>query len=172
MFRNPALEMGVAKNHAYETRLRWTGNTGTGTETYAGYGREFVVSIDGKPDITGSADKMFRGTSSLPNPEDLFLTSISSCHMLSYVALCARQGVNVLSYEDHATGILALDDKWDGKFSQVTLNPVVTVASESMKELAMSLHDEAHRGCFVASSCSVPIHHSATVLVAEHGTEN
>lgn len=157
----------MAKNHEYETRLRWTGNTGSGTKTYAGYGRDFVVSIAGKPDLTGSADKLFRGTSTLPNPEDLFMAALSSCHMLAYLALCARQGVTVVSYEDHATGILALDDKWDGKFSGVTLNPVVTVASESMKELAMSLHDQAHDGCFIASSCSVPIHHSATVRVAD-----
>lgn len=157
----------MAKKHEYDTRLRWSGNTGRGTETYAGYVRDFVVAIDGKPDLTGSADKLFRGTSSLPNPEDLFVAALSSCHMLSYLALCSRRGVNVLSYEDHATGILALDDKWDGRFSEVTLNPIVTVASESMKELAMSLHGEAHDGCFIASSCSIPINHSAIVLVAK-----
>lgn len=162
----------MAKNHEYDTRLRWTGNTGSGTGTYAGYGREFVVSVDGKPDLTGSADKLFRGTSSLPNPEDLFMAALASCHMLSYLALCSRKGVSVVSYEDHASGILALDDKWDGKFSEVTLKPVVRVASESMRELAMSLHEEAHDGCFIASSCNFPIRHSATVLVAEHGTEN
>lgn len=153
-------------NHEYKSRLRWTGNLGTGTSTYATYSRNYTISIEGKPTLEGSADPMFRGEAKLHNPEDLFLAAISSCHMLSYLAQCARRGVSVVSYEDNASGTLVLDANWDGKFEEVTLNPIVTIADEQTRELAISLHDDAHRGCFIASSCSVPIHHVATVRVA------
>lgn len=109
---------------------------------------------------------MFRGNPSLHNPEDLFLAAISSCHMLSYLALCARKGVTIIAYEDDATASLALDASYEGKFDQVMLNPVVTVANADQAELARTLHEGAHRTCYIASSCSVPIHHNVSIRVA------
>lgn len=153
----------MPRTHDYSSRLTWNGNLGAGTSSYSGYGRDYTVAVDGKPDMRGSADAMFRGSPALHNPEDLFVASISSCHMLSYLALCARQGVSVVAYEDSATGTLSLDADWNGRFEQVTLNPVVTIAEGGNESLALALHDEAHRTCFIASSCSVPIHHAATV---------
>jgi len=159
----------MSKTHDYASRLTWNGNLGAGTSTYSGYGRDYTVAVDGKPDLRGSADAMFRGSAGLHNPEDLFVASISSCHMLSYLALCARQGVSVVAYEDAATGTLSLDADWNGRFEQVTLSPVVTIAEGGDEALALSLHDDAHRTCFIALSCSVPIHHSATVRFALPG---
>jgi len=157
----------MSKTHDYSSRLVWNGNLGAGTSTYSGYGRDYTVMVAGKPDMRGSADPMFRGSRELHNPEDLFVASISSCHMLSYLALCARQGVSVIAYEDNATGTLALDEAWNGRFEQVTLNPVVTIADGDKEALALAFHDEAHRSCFIASSCSVPIHHLAKIRVAK-----
>jgi organic hydroperoxide reductase OsmC/OhrA len=156
----------MERNHEYRTHLEWNGNLGNGTATYQGYGRDYTVSIDGKPDMRGSADPMFRGNKDLHNPEDLFVGAISGCHMLSYLALCARKGISVLSYTDDAKGILVLDSHSNGKFGEVMLNPVVTIADPDKQALALSLHEEAHEGCFIAQSCSVPIHHAATVHVA------
>ena len=62
-------------------------------------------------DLQLTADPAFRGDASKHNPEDLLLAAISSCHMLSYLALCAKYGINVLSYEDRATGIMREDGK-------------------------------------------------------------
>ncbi len=155
--------------HEYVSRLVWKGNLGNGTSTYAGYSREYMVSVDGKPDIRGTADPMFRGDPDLHNPEDLFIAAISSCHMLSYLALCALKGVSVAAYEDRATAILALDSNRNGSFEEVTLNPVVTIADSSTEALAIKLHDEAHDLCYIARSCSVPIHHAVTIRIAEGG---
>jgi len=155
----------MSKTHEYTTRLEWNGNLGTGTSTYAGYGRDYTVAVHGKPDMRGSADPMFRGNPALNNPEDLFVASISACHMLTYLALCARKGVSVVAYEDNAKGMLVLDADWNGKFQQVILNPVVTIADGEKQSAAIDLHEEAHKACFVAASCSVPIHHAATVRV-------
>ena len=155
----------MANTHQYESRLEWKGNLGTGTATYAGYDREYTVAIEGKPELRGSADPMFKGNKDLHNPEDLFVAAISSCHMLSYLALCARKGVSVVSYKDDARGTLELDSKGGGKFSEVNLNPLVVIADAANQALAISLHEEAHKQCYIASSCSVPIHHKATVRI-------
>ena len=151
--------------HAYAARVVWEGNTGEGTARYAGYGREYRVQVAGKPPLPGSADPAFRGDPRLHNPEDLFLASISACHMLFYLALCARGGVRVLAYEDHAEATMRVDADGGGQFKQVTLRPAVTIEGEEHAALALRLHDRAHELCFIARSCGVPIAHEPTVRV-------
>jgi organic hydroperoxide reductase OsmC/OhrA len=152
--------------HRYAARLVWTGNTGEGTARYAGYGRGYAVHVAGKPELHGSADPAFHGAPDRHNPEDLFLASIAACHMLSYLALCARHGVPVFAYEDEATGTLAMHAGGGGRFEEVLLAPVVTVADDADAELAKRLHDIAHERCFIASSCSIAIRHRPTILTA------
>jgi organic hydroperoxide reductase OsmC/OhrA len=151
------------RSHHYRAHLAWEGNLGEGTARYAGYTRSFRVRAEGKPDLLGSAHAGFRGDAARHDPEDLFLAAIAGCHMLAYLALCARRGVVVVSYEDEATGTLELDPAGGGRFSEVTLHPVVAIAEESDEALALELHDAAHERCFIASSVSVPVHHRATV---------
>ncbi len=154
--------------HHYEAVLAWTGNEGTGTSDYRSYGRSYTVFVEGKPKLQGSADPTFRGDATLHNPEDLFLAAIAGCHMLSYLSLCARRGVRVTAYEDRATGVLTLEGG-GGRFTEVELNPVVTVAGgngEADLELAERLHETAHEQCFIASSVSVPIDCNPTIRTA------
>ena len=151
--------------HTYAARLTWQGNAGTGTSSYTAYGREYQVLIDGKASLTGSADAHFRGDPALHNPEDLFVAARSACHMLAYLALCARRGVRVIEYEDHARGTL-LTSADGGRFESVTLHPVVTIAEGSDRGMAEQLHDTAHAQCFIASSCSTPVRHEVTIRVA------
>lgn len=149
--------------HHYRSHLVWDGNRGDGTSSYATYGRNYRVIVDGKPEIHGTADAAFRGEADKLNPEDLFLAAISSCHMLSYLALCARAGISVLAYDDAATATMREDNKGGGRFEEVVLHPVVTVANADHIERATELHERAHELCFIANSCSVPIHHQPTV---------
>ena len=157
----------TANAHEYTARLAWTGNNGTGTANYASYGRGYRITIPGKADLHGSADAAFRGDPGIHNPEDHFLAAISGCHMLSYLALCARGGVRVLSYEDHATGLLLLRPDGGGAFERVTLAPTVVVADEAHVTLAIELHDRAAELCFIAGSCRTPIEHRPNVLYDE-----
>jgi organic hydroperoxide reductase OsmC/OhrA len=152
--------------HEYSARLVWDGNKGTGTATYAGYGREYRFLLDGKPELEGSADPMFKGDPSRHNPEEHFLAAISACHMLSYLALCARSHIRVLAYEDDVRGTLKFDGRGGGKFEEVVLHPAVTIAEGDDAELAESLHEQAHELCFIAASCSVPIRHEPKVVSA------
>lgn len=154
-----------SRAHHYTTLLVWDGNTGTGTSSYAGYGRDYRIIINGKPKIDGSADAEFRGDSSRHNPEDLFLASLSSCHLLSYLALCARQRVRVIAYEDDASGTMVTNID-GGKFTEVILRPRVTIAAGDDAALAMRLHDAAHKECYIASSCNFPVTHEARIVEA------
>jgi len=147
-------------DHQYSAHLIWDGDN---TTDYTTYNRGHRVLIEGKPVLNATADAAFRGDASVHNPEDLFLTAISSCHMLSYLALCAKHRINVLSYEDRATGVMREDGKGGGRFEEVTLHPVVTIANAEQIERAEKLHERAHELCFIANSCSVPIHHVAEV---------
>jgi organic hydroperoxide reductase OsmC/OhrA len=153
---------GRADGHRYEARVVWTGNTGTGTAGYTHYSRDHVIQIEGKPELEGSADALFQGEAARHNPEDLFVAAIAACHMLAYLALCARRGVNVLSYEDASSGVLHLD-AGGGRFTGIVLRPVVEIDDASDADVAQRLHAEAHARCFIASSCSVPIRHEPTV---------
>ena len=70
--------------------MTWTGNTGTGTREYRGYERAHEYLVPGKPVIPGSSDPNFRGDKTHYNPEELLVMSLSSCHMLWYLHLCAE----------------------------------------------------------------------------------
>jgi organic hydroperoxide reductase OsmC/OhrA len=153
--------------HHYSTVLTWTGNRGHGTARYEDYGREFTVSVDGKGTLQGSADPAFRGDASLHNPEDLLLVAISSCHMLSYLALCARHRISVLAYDDDATAVMELSSDGGGRFTSATLHPRVVVQDAMHVDKAIALHERAHALCFIANSCNFPIAHVATVTVMD-----
>src|SRR6476646_10769337 len=103
----------MSKTHEYASRLVWDGD---GTSSYTTYVRNHHVEIEGKPDIELSADPIFRGDATRPNPEDLFVAALSSCHLLSYLALCARNKIDVIAYEDNASGIMSIRPDGSGKF--------------------------------------------------------
>ena len=113
----------MGKDHFYSINLKWTGNKGEGTTGYRTYERSHVISAGYKPDIPGSSDPAFRGDKTRYSPEDLLVASLSSCHMLWYLHLCADNGVVVVNYEDHANGIMTEDPNAGGRFKEVVLNP-------------------------------------------------
>ena len=153
----------MSSEHEYKAHLVWEGNLGDGTSTYQGYGRQWRAGMDGKPDLVGSADPQFRGDRALHNPEDLLVMALSSCHMLSYLALCARSKISVLSYVDESSGVMTTGPDGGGRFVSVTLRPRVEVADSAMRDLAIELHEKAHATCFIASSVSFPVRHEAVV---------
>ena len=159
-------------SHHYKTTTTWTGNRGQGTSEYKAYERSHTISMAGKPDISGSSDPVFRGDKTKHNPEDFFVSSLSTCHMLQYLHLCAVNGVVVIEYIDHATGTMEEDGKGGGHFTEVVLKPVVTVKEKRMIEKANALHDDAHKLCFIASSVNFPVRHKPVAVVPELEEKN
>ncbi len=145
--------------HQYKLTTIWTGNTGQGTSSYRLYERSHIIRINNKVDIACSSDAAFIGDTTKYNPEELFLASLSACHMLQYLHLCASNGVVVLAYTDEATATMAESTDGGGKFTEAVLFPRVIVANASMIAKADDLHKEANRLCFIANSVNFPVRH-------------
>ena len=152
------------KQHAYAVQVVWTGNHGSGTRTYQGYGREHDIHVAGKPVIAGSSDAAYRGDGSKHNLEDLLVASLSSCHMLWYLHLAAVAGVVVTAYVDEAVGSL-LDRGNDGRFTEVVLRPCVTISASSDADMAKRVHDDAHHACFIANSVNFPVRCEPRIVI-------
>jgi organic hydroperoxide reductase OsmC/OhrA len=145
------------KEHSYSVSVSWTGNLGQGTSSYRTYARDHEISALGKPTVLASSDPSFRGDQSRYNPEDLLVASLSACHMLSYLHLCAVSGIVVTDYQDQAKGTMVETESGGGHFTQVTLRPAVKVVPSSDTDLALQLHEKAHHLCFIASSVNFPV---------------
>ena len=153
--------------HSYTCMLTWTGNSGQGTSSYAGYARDHIVSSPGKPDLPGSSDPSFRGDASRYNPEELLVASVSSCHMLWYLHLCADARIVVVAYRDHPEGTMAEDADGGGRFLDILLKPLVAIAHGGDLEKARGLHATAHAKCFLANSVNFPVRCEPQICAAD-----
>jgi organic hydroperoxide reductase OsmC/OhrA len=142
----------MSKKHRYVVQVVWTGNRGNGTRDYRAYDRDHEVSADGKPTIPASSDPSFRGDARRWNSEELLVATLSQCHMLWYLHLCAVNDVVVTGYEDRPEGVMVEDEDGSGRFEEVTLRPKITVTDAEAIERARQLHHDAHRLCFIANS--------------------
>lgn len=157
----------MQRTHRYQVDVAWTGNRGEGTSGYRAYDRAHEVRSQGKPAIPASSDPAFRGDRARWNPEELLVASVSQCHMLWYLHLAADAGVVVVAYADSAEGTMLEDSAGGaGRFSEVVLRPVVTVASADMADKAAGLHGRAHELCYIANSVNFPVRHQPTTTVA------
>ncbi len=154
--------------HTYALQLTWTGNRGNGTTTYSSYSRDYDITADGRPVLPGSSDPSFRGDPARYNPEQFLVAAVSSCHMLSYLHLCAVSQVVVVSYVDDATGSMQLARDGSGRFLEVILNPTVTISAGDQQK-ALTLHHDAHEKCFIANSVNFPVNVHPTIQQAKAG---
>jgi len=84
--------------------------------------------------------------------------------MLWYLHLCADSGIVVIDYSDNASGIMQETEDGGGRFTEVTLNPVVIVSDLTMVSTANELHKRANHFCFIANSCNFPVHHNPVCI--------
>jgi organic hydroperoxide reductase OsmC/OhrA len=157
------------KQHTYHVAMEWTGNDGLGTSSYKSYRRDHSIVCEDKPPIPASSDPSFRGDPTRYNPEELLVASLSSCHMLWYLHLCAVNKVTVLEYHDAAVGTMEERADGSGAFVRVLLRPAVTIRRGDDRAQALRLHHEAHRMCFIANSVNFPVEIEAEI--SEAGVE-
>lgn len=155
----------MAQEHHYKLTTVWTGNTGDGTKNIRTYDRSHTTSIQGKPDLYLTTDNPAVGDKSKWNPEDLLVSALSSCHLLSYLYLCSLEEIVVTAYTDNATGVMIEMANGGGSFQEVTLHPIVFVADESMVEKAIELHHKAHEICYIANSVNFEVKCNPTCKV-------
>lgn len=150
--------------HAYHVTLKWTGNRGSGTSDYRSYSRDHDLAVAGKTrTISASSDKTFRGDNTRYNPEELLVAALASCHMLSYLHLCADAGISVIEYRDEAEGSMELHRDGSGNFTNVTLKPQVKISDAARIADATALHHAASEKCFIARSVNFPVEHKPVV---------
>jgi organic hydroperoxide reductase OsmC/OhrA len=153
----------MAKEHRYAVTVEWTGDRGSGTSGYKAYARDHEIQVAGKPPIPGSSDPAFRGDPARYNPEDLLVASLSGCHMLWYLHLCATAGIVVTRYVDRAEGTMIENPDGSGRFTSVLLKPDIAVKPGADLAKARALHADAHTLCFIANSVTFPVTHAPTI---------
>ncbi|HUO93884.1 MAG TPA: OsmC family protein [Rhizomicrobium sp.] len=142
----------------HHATIRWTRSSAD--FTYDTYNRAHdVVFKDGKIVVPSSAAAAFKGDADRVDPEDAFVGSLSSCHMLTFLAICARKRLTVDAYEDAAVG--TLEKGPNGKFwmARVTLKPRVRFAPGISVDKATlgEIHHRAHEDCFIAISVKTDV---------------
>jgi organic hydroperoxide reductase OsmC/OhrA len=148
--------------HVFKAKLDWFFSK----KEAAKYTKNHSISIDGKAVMHVSAAKAFKGDSALYNPEDLLLSSVVSCHMMSYLYVCSQNGIDVVSYTDEAEATLEVLEDGSGRFTTIKLFPKVCISNKEKIEVSISLHKKANELCFIANSCNFPILHFPTCEVA------
>jgi organic hydroperoxide reductase OsmC/OhrA len=163
----------MSRIHRYTVNVKWTGNLGAGTSDYRSYDRRHEISSElQKPIIIGSSDPAFRGDPHCWNPEELLVASLSACHKLWFLHLCAASGIVVVDYADHAEGFMEETADGSGHFQKVTLRPEVTLAPGSDVSKALKLHDTSHEKCFIANSVNFQVNHEPQIRIAQNHTSN
>jgi peroxiredoxin-like protein len=139
----------MSEHHA---SLRW--ERGGTAFTYPAYSRDHQVVLGPGTRIEASSAKEFGGTPERANPEEMLVGAASSCHMLTLLAICAREGLVVDGYEDQAVGWLEKDERGHLSITRIVLRPRIRFAEGSPVDASRlaSLHERAHRGCFIANS--------------------
>ncbi|MFY8189083.1 MAG: OsmC family protein [Flavobacterium sp.] len=155
----------MAHEHHYNLTAVWTGNNGEGTKNVRTYDRSHTVTIQGKPELFLTTDNPAVGDKSKLNPEDLLVSAISSCHLLSYLYLCSLEGIVVTAYTDQTSGIMIENPSGGGSFKEVVLNPTFYVSDESMVDKAIELHHKAHEICYIANSVNFEVKCNPTCKV-------
>jgi len=120
---------------------------------YDTYNRAHVWHIDGGIDVPASAAPEYRGAMDRVDPERALVASLSSCHMLTFLAIAARKRLVVDAYEDEASGVMTKNAKGKLFVSHVTLRPKITWAGEAPSaEEIDKMHHLSHEECFIANS--------------------
>ena len=122
------------------------------------YSREHLWTFEGGSEVRASAAPKYLGDPALVDPEEAFVAALSSCHMLTFLALAARDGFVVDDYEDRAVGFLERNAEKRVAITRVTLDPKITWGGDApTQEKLGELHDKAHKHCFIANSVTTEI---------------
>jgi organic hydroperoxide reductase OsmC/OhrA len=136
--------------------LRWA--LETQPFAYETYNRSHeLIFKDGAESVRASAAPAYKGDAALADPEDLLVAALSSCHMLSFLAIAARKKLAVQSYADEAVGMVEKNEA--GKFwiARVVLRPLTVFSSPVDAATLAEIHHLAHEACFIANSVKTAV---------------
>lgn len=136
---------------AHKATIEWRRETDS--FQYTDYSRDHVWRFDATT-IAASAAPGFLGDAARVDPEEAYVASLSSCHMLTFLAIASKKGFIVDSYLDDATGVLAKNENGKLVITRVTLRPTVVFGGDKQPdaEAIDRMHHLAHSECFIANS--------------------
>jgi organic hydroperoxide reductase OsmC/OhrA len=149
--------------HRYETHLSWSGSTGLGWEHYD---REHAATAPPAEQEIRLTTGESHGDPAILNPEQLLVMAASSCQMLWFLHLAAKARIDVVEYEDDATGLMPLDEK-PVRITEITLRPRIVIAGEASEERVRKLVQVAHEHCFIANSLSSEVGIEPRIEIAQ-----
>ncbi len=144
----------------HKATVTWTHSRG---EFLKGtFSREHMWTFDGGVTVPASpspsAVRAPYSNEANVDPEEAYVASISSCHMLTFLYFASRQGVDVTSYEDEAVGVMTKNERGIPWVSTVVLHPrIVYAGAPPSPEDEERLHHRAHEGCYIANSVKTEI---------------
>lgn len=141
----------------HRARIEW--KRATESFAYEDYSRDHEWTFPGGHVVPASAAPAFRGSEERVDPEEAFVAAVSGCHMLTFIAYCARKRIVVDRYEDDAVGFLERREDKKLAMMRVELHPRVTFAPGHEPEAATlaRLHHHAHDQCFIANSITTEV---------------
>jgi organic hydroperoxide reductase OsmC/OhrA len=145
----------MSEHHA---SVRWTRNTAD--FTYESYSRAHDVTFKGGAIVLpGSANPAFRGDAARVDPEETYVAALSACHMLSFLAICARKRLMIDSYDDDAVGFMELGSNNKLWVARVVLRPRIAFAAGTSVDAATlaQIHHLSHAECFIANSVKTDV---------------
>lgn len=148
-------------NDKYFAKIDWTNDI---ADFRSGkYSREHLWSFDGGVSVTASSSPhvvpLPFSIENAVDPEEAFVASLSSCHMLWFLSIAAKKGFSVNSYSDEAFGIMGKNAEGKVCMLSITLRPRAEFVGENLPsfEVIESLHEMAHSECFIASSVKTEV---------------
>ena len=145
----------------YNTIIEWTRDGAVFTDKRYSRGHRWL--FDGGVEVPASSSPSVvplpLSVAAAVDPEEAFVASLSSCHMLVFLSIAAKRGFVVDSYRDEAVGVLAKDSSGKLAMTRVTLRPRIQFGGDKQPtadELA-AMHHESHEECFIASSVKTDV---------------
>jgi organic hydroperoxide reductase OsmC/OhrA len=142
--------------HEYTATIRWNRDGGSFPENR--YGRGHTWAFDGGVTVPASSSPLVvpppLSREDAVDPEEAFVAALSSCHMLTFLAIAAKKRFTVDAYEDHALGVMTKNQNGKLFVSKVTLDPRIEFSGDTVPtpEQVAEMHHLAHKECFIANS--------------------
>jgi organic hydroperoxide reductase OsmC/OhrA len=137
-----------------EHRIMLEWRRGDAMFDYFSYSRDHRIVYSAEGSLNASAAPEYRGNPAYLNPEQAFVASLSSCHMLTFLVLAAKKGFVVDQYDDEAVAVLGKNESGQSAIVRVQLKPMVTFSGSKLpdEESFRQLLAQAHAGCFISNS--------------------
>lgn len=140
------------KSFTYKTHLSWSEGNAT------------ALGSEGKPTLRVTSPPEFGGELGNWTPEELFVASVETCHLMTFLAFARKRRLQFVSYESHANGVLELVDG-HYRFTRIVLFPTIVLEPSANEEEVRAMLNEAHPHCLIANSISSIVEVSPTIVL-------